>query len=149
MSTTTTPLYDTDFYGWIQRQAETLRARDFAGLDVDNLIKEIESMAWSERQELERRLEVLLTHLLKWVFQPANRGRRWKLTIEEYRMRIADFLLESPSLKPLIPESHASAYEFAVLNAARETGLKESTFPATNPWTFEQIISDTFWPETA
>jgi len=148
-ATATASLYDNDFYGWTQRQAETLRARDFSGLDVDNLIEEILNMGGSEQRELESRLEVLLMHLLKWVFQPDYRGTSWELTIKEQRRRIVRHLRKNPSLKPLIPESSASAYEFAVLNAARETGLKESTFPATNPWTFEQIISDTFWPEDA
>jgi len=149
MSTVTTRLYDTDFYGWTQRQAETLRARNFAGLDVDNLIEEILNMGGSEQRELENRLEILLMHLLKWVFQPDRRGTSWELTIKEQRRRIVKHLRKNPSLKPQIPESHASAYEFAILNAARETGLAESEFPAHCPWTFDQIIADSFWPETA
>jgi len=98
---------------------------------------------------LENHLEILLIHLLKWTYQPAHRGIRWKSTIEEQRMRIADHLLESPSLTPLIPGAHTSAYDFAILGAAKDTGLPESTFPATSPWTFEQIMDDTFWPEIA
>ena len=32
------------------------------------------------------------------------------------------------------------------LSAARETGLAETAFPATCPWSFDQIGND-FWPE--
>jgi len=149
MNTATAQLYETDFYGWIQHQAEALRARNFAGLDLDNLIEEIESLGRGEQDILENHLEILLLHLLKWAFQPACRKIQWKGTIEEQRMRIADHLLESPSLKPRIPDAHTSAYGFAVLGATRDTGLPESTFPAQCPWTFEQVIDDAFWPETA
>jgi len=49
MSTTSSPLYDVDFYAWIQQQANVLKAGDFARLDLDNLIDEIESMGKSEK----------------------------------------------------------------------------------------------------
>jgi len=148
VNTATAQLYETDFYGWIQHQAETLRARNFANLDLDNLIGEIESMGRGEQDILENHLEILLIHLLKWTYQPAHRSIHWKSTIEEQRMRIADHLLESPSLSPRIPDAHTSAYDFAVLGASKETGLDKSTFPAHCPWTFEQVTDDTFWPET-
>ena len=35
----------------------------------------------------------------------------------------------------------------AALGATGETGLDDSTFPATCPWSFEQIMDDGFWPE--
>jgi len=49
MSTASARLYETDFYGWIQNQAGVLKAGNFAALDLDNLIEEIESMATSGR----------------------------------------------------------------------------------------------------
>jgi hypothetical protein len=33
---------------------------------VENIAEELESMGRSDKRELESRLEVLLTHLLKW-----------------------------------------------------------------------------------
>lgn len=63
MSAATTKLYETDFYGWTQRQADTLRNRNMDELDFDNLIEEIESMGRSEKRELESRIELLLMHL--------------------------------------------------------------------------------------
>jgi len=149
MNTATAQLYETDFYGWIQRQAETLRARNFANLDLENLIEEIESMGRSERRELESRLEVLLMHLLKWVFQPERRGASWEATIEEQRKRVVDHLRENPSLKSKLPDIYRDTYDYAVLGAFKDTGLSKSTFPKQCPWTFEQVIDDTFWPETA
>jgi len=100
--TASTRLYDTDFYGWTQQQADALRTGNLAGVDLDNLIEEIESMGRSEKRELESRIEVLLMHLLKWRYQWGLRSRSWQLTIEDQRDRIAKHLRENPSLKSKI-----------------------------------------------
>jgi len=147
MKTATARLYETDFYGWIQNQAGVLKAGNFASLDLENLIEEIESMGKSEQRELESRLELLFMHLLKWLFQPKNRSVSWELTIEEQRRRIKRHLRKNPSLKNVVPESYEDAYGDALLEAAKETGLSKATFPAQCPWTFEQVIDDNFWPE--
>jgi len=69
--------YDKDFYSWTQEQAELLKHGRFSELDIDNLIKEVESMGRSEKRELESRLTFLLLHLLKWKYQEVRRGRSW------------------------------------------------------------------------
>jgi len=74
MKTATARLYETDFYGWIQEQAQTLRSKNFAALDLENLLEEIEDMGKSQQHQLQSRLETLLLHLLKWQFQPTRRG---------------------------------------------------------------------------
>jgi len=116
---------------------------------LENLIEEVESMGRSEQRELETRLEILLMHLLKWVFQADYRGTSWELSIEEQRRRIVDHMAKNPSLKSKLEDTYRTAYGYAVLSAAKETRLSRSTFPAQCPWTFEQIIDDAFWPETA
>jgi len=148
MSTATTTLYETDFYGWIQQQVATLRTGKFPGLDVGNLIEEIEDMGKRQKQELRSRLTILLMHLLKWQYQPGFRGSSWQATVKEQRVTITDHLAENPSLKGLLPETYEKAYRYAVLGAVKETGMDESVFPAQCPWTFEQIMNDTFWPDT-
>jgi len=149
MGTTSARLYETDFYGWIQNQAGVLRAGNFASLDLDNLIEEIESMGKSHQRALESRLEVLLIHLLKWQFQPERKSPSWEHTINEQRDRLTDHLLENPSLKPKTPEAQVKAYRYAIKGASRETGLPVSIFPPQCPWTFEQIMDPDFWPEAA
>jgi len=147
MNTSTTRLYETDFYGWIQSQAESMRSGDLAGLDMENLIEEIESMGKSQQRALESRLEVLLAHLLKWQFQPTLQGPSWRFTIEEQRARIARLLEKNPSLKRHVPEAFEEAYGFAVRMAARETGMGSGSFPSRCPWTFGQATDPDFWPE--
>jgi len=34
----------------------------------------------------------------------------------------------------------------AVIDAERQTRLARRTFPASCPWSFDQVMSDEFWP---
>jgi hypothetical protein len=67
--------YQTDYYGWTVEQAELLKTGDWQHLDIENLIEEVEAMGRSEKRALESRLVVLVTHLLKWKYQPVRRGK--------------------------------------------------------------------------
>ena len=56
--------YESDYYGWTQEQADLMRHRRLAELDLENLIEEIESMGKAQKEALRSRLRVLLAHLL-------------------------------------------------------------------------------------
>ena len=91
---TPAPLYDQDFYAWTQQQAVLLRAKGvWRELDYGNLAEELESLGKRDRRELERRLEVLVMHLLKWCYQPERRerSRSWRSSIREQRRRLARY----------------------------------------------------------
>jgi len=124
-----------------------MRAGNFASLDLDQLIDEIESMGKSEQRELENRLEVLLMHLLKWQYQPNFRSKSWQLTIKEQRKRIIRHLAKNPSLHNFAAEIYQETYEYAVLAASRETGMDEASFAPQCPWTFGQALDADFWPQ--
>ncbi|WP_287708914.1 DUF29 domain-containing protein [Accumulibacter sp.] len=94
-----------------------------------------------------RELTVLLTHLLKWQFQPSRQGASWTLTIRVQRMDIADLLNDEPGLIPEIPQAFEKAYRKARLLAANETGMDEATFPKQSPYTIEQTMADDYLPE--
>lgn len=102
--------YDQDFYSWTQEQAELLKKGRFSELDIDNLIKEVESMGKSEKRELESRLTILLLHLLKWKYQEVRRGRSWQLSIDEQRIQFEEILNENLGLKPKLDEIVKKAY---------------------------------------
>lgn len=65
VSTGQDSLYEADFYAWTQRQSWLLRNCQWSQLDVDNVIEEIESLGWQQRQALRNRLAILIGHLLK------------------------------------------------------------------------------------
>jgi len=139
--------YEIDFYAWANEQAALLRDGRLAEADIAHIAEEIESMGKTEKRELVARLTILLLHLLKWRFQPNLRGRSWRLTIKEQRKEVVNHLADNPSLKSRLPEAMAQAYDLATVKAARETAIDEDGFPAECPWTFEEAISEGFWPE--
>ena len=141
------PLYDTDFYAWTQQQAALLRVEKWEDLDYPNLAEEIESLGKREQHELAHRLMRLLQHLLTWQYQSVRHGRSWRSTIVEQRQRIAKQLRESSSLRSALPAMLEEEYHLARLKAGDETRLPEAIFPQTCPWTVEQLLDDTFWPE--
>ncbi|MGK7873331.1 MAG: DUF29 domain-containing protein [Xenococcaceae cyanobacterium] len=138
--------YEKDFYAWANYNAKLLREGRFSDLDVDNLIEELECMGRSERRELISRLKILLAHLLKWQFQPEYRSKSWLYTIKEQRLQVSELLADSPSLGRKLEQCLDSAYEKAVLQAAKETGMDEQSFPAKCPYSFEEAINLDFLP---
>ena len=139
--------YESDFYGWTQEQSKLLRAGRFTEVDTEHLIEEIEAMGRSERQQLTRRLEILLTHLLKWRYQPDFRGRSWQLTILEQRRRIAKLLAANPSLQAELDACFLDAYDDARFSAMKETGLPLNIFPEIPEVDLSNALSLEYWPD--
>ena len=139
--------YNTDFYAWTKEQAQSLKAGQWAQLDIENLVEEIESLGRQERQQLINRLGVLLGHLLKWQYQPNYRSHSWQATIREQRRRLRRLLEANPSLQPYLPEALQAGYEDGVDLAIQETNLPEETFPATCPYTLDQALDADFLPD--
>jgi hypothetical protein len=135
-------LYEQDFYQWTQEQAALLKAGALSQLDMANLIEEVESMGRSQKKELSSRLSVLITHLLKWEFQPEYQSRSWKSTIVTQRKEIKRLLKYNPGLKNFDIEMIAEAYQDAVEIASVETGLPESIFPESCPYSCDQIMGE-------
>jgi hypothetical protein len=141
-----TESYELDFYAWANRQAELLRAGRLDLADIEHIALEIESMGKSELRELENRLAVLVAHLLEWSVQPTLRSRNWELTVKEQRRRLRRHLAQNPSLAARLPQALQDAYGDAVLEAALQTGLAESSFPAACPFTQQQLLDEDYWP---
>ncbi len=139
-------LYDQDFYAWSSQQALLLRTGNLDQIDVENIAEEIESMGRSEKRELVSRLTILLLHMLKWQFQSLLRGPSWRATIRIQRRDLLAHIQDNPSLKSVMAEAITQAYGNAVIEAEAETGLAESTFPQTCPWSMEQIMQADYWP---
>jgi hypothetical protein len=137
----TATLYTTDFYAWVKRQADLLKNEDYHDLDRDNLIEELEAMARSERRQIVNRLRVLLTHLLKLIYEPAGDPvRGWQETVREQRRRLEILLEDSPSLRRDLPDAIVYAYERARQDAAQELNVDRTQIAEACPWPLEQIL---------
>ena len=139
-------LYDRDFHGWGLHQAELVRARRLGELDLDNIAEELRSLGSEQEHRLESSYRVLLTHLLKWMYQLQLRSRSWRGTIVRERISAARTVDRNPSLKPLRDGLFAEAYRGARKEAA-ETGLPLAAFPDTAPFTIVQAMDEEFWPD--
>lgn len=138
--------YDTDFYAWAQAQAQALRAKDWAALDIEHLAEEVEDLRKTERKAVRSQLRRLSSHLLKWAYQPAQRSESWQATILDARRVVADWLEEDGSLTREVLDLFAWAYPRARGEAAKDTGLALVTFPEVCPWTLTQCLDEDFWP---
>lgn len=132
--------YDTDFYRWSRDQAAHLKKQEFAKLDIDNLIEEIESLGRSERSALESYLANLFLHLLKIKYQPKKHSRSWDLSVKNAQYHALKMYKRSPSLKKYLPEIFKDAYFTARLKAIDETGLEEELFPEECLWNTKDIF---------
>ncbi len=140
-------LYQEDYYGWLQENAQLIREKRFSEIDVENIVEELESMGKSEKRELSSRLTILLMHLLKWQYQAVKRSTSWRNTIAVQRIDIRELLEDSPSLKNEIANKIEVAYEKAKLAAEVETGIEKQNFPSLCPFSLEQILDESFLPE--
>ena len=141
------PKYEEDVYGWATHTAELLRMKKMSEVDFENIIEEIEALGRSEKSQLINRLSLILSHLLKWQYQPERKTRSWDLTIKENRRRFKTILKDNPSLKSQLNEILDDAYYYAKLEAGKETSIDENSFPEQCPYSFEEIMNDAFYPE--
>ena len=142
-------LYSEDFYAWTQTTAALIRAGKWVDIDQESLAEEVESLGASDKRLLTSQLVRLLTHLLKWRYQPTHRqdGHSWQDSISDARRMIALTIDDSRTLRDYPGARLAFAYQHARRTAQRETHLPLETFPAPCPWTLAQVLDDDFFPE--
>jgi Domain of unknown function DUF29 len=139
--TSLSALYEQDETAWLEAMAQLVAEGRVADLDLEHLREYLTDMAKRDRREVKSRLVCLLTHLLKWEYQPEMRGRSWQATIRAQRREL-EWLLESGTLRNHAEEVLAEMYEDARELAATETGLSATTFPNRCPWTVDELLAE-------
>jgi hypothetical protein len=145
-ATPTTPasaladLYEADETAWLEAMAELAAHRRVGEMDFPHLSEYLSDMAKRDRREVKSRLVVLMTHLLKWDYQPDKQTGSWQATILLQRGELAD-LLDSRTLRNHAGAILTDAYKSARRVAATETGLSVETFPSECPYTVEALIA--------
>ncbi|AKG22275.1 DUF29 domain-containing protein [Calothrix sp. 336/3] len=149
-------LYNQDMQLWIEQTIQCLRSRDFAALDVENLIEELADLGKAEKNVLKSNLKILLAHLIKLQVQydaPETMKSSWYDSVVEHRQRILDSLNETPSLKNFLQEAIAIAYPDGVKIAIKEGKLAKygvrippaNEYPQDCPFTVGQILDEDFY----
>jgi hypothetical protein len=117
-----------------------IRAGRLDEVDFAHLAEFLEDMAKRDRREVRSRLTVLMVHLLKWRYQPQKRSRSWLGTLYQQRHELAD-LIEQGVLRNHALDVLDAAYARAARQAAAETDLPESAFPASCPYTIDDLLT--------
>lgn len=131
--------YEADETGWLEATADLIRQGRLTEVDSVSLAGYLTDMARRDRRELVSRLVVLLTHLLKWEYQPDRRSKSWRASIRTQRWELRDDL-ESGTLRNHAAAVFADAYARARDTAADETELDLSTFPKECPWSLDEAV---------
>jgi hypothetical protein len=92
-------------------------------------------------------MAVLLTHLMKWHYQPERRGKSWRLTIRNQRRGIELRLARTPSLKAMLQDAgwQQEIWVDAAGAASAQAGLDE--LPEQCPWALEQVLMPDWLPD--
>ena len=156
IATVSATLYEQDYNLWLEQIIQQLRHcalaaakgdRAFEGIDLKNLIEELESMGRNEKRAVYSNLKILLMHLLKYRYQPEGRSNSWRRTIREHRQRLQEAFMDSPSLKNHFNEVFNSCYQAARELAADETGLALDAFATEVPFSQEAILNSDYLPD--
>ncbi len=134
-------LYETDETAWLEQMSKLIDEHRYGELDYKHLGEYLLDMAKRDRREVFHRLTTLLTHVLKWEYQPRRRSRSWRSTILTQRYDLQD-LLESRTLENHAAEVLPKAYARARKQAAAETGLAEGQFPEECSYTLADLLSE-------
>jgi hypothetical protein len=140
-------LYDQDFYAWVEQTAQLLQSHQWDAVDLENLIEEVVDLGKSQQRALQSALRLVLSHLLKWKYQPERRSQSWRITITRERLNIDELLAESPSLRRFLNDTDwiNTTYQRARREAMVETGLSEEKFAIACPFSVDEILDLDFY----
>lgn len=149
-------LYDHDLNLWLEETIQKLKQREFASLDIEALIEELQDLGKSEKRALESNLMILLAHLLKLTIQknvPETMKGSWYNSVIEHRKCIEKQLRNTPSLQSYLKSVLESAYtdgrEIAIQEGKLASyGVKislETDYPESCPFTIEEILNKDFF----
>jgi hypothetical protein len=147
--TNTLSLYDTDFLLWIETTANLLKNRQFASLDLDNLIEEIESLGRSDKRAILSYLARLCEHLIKNKYWDAERERclrGWSVEVNNFRREIHRLLKDSPSLRGHLADNFQSEYQDARDNVLIASGITPNLLPEEPFFSLDQVLEKDWLP---
>lgn len=102
-----------------------------------------------QRDAIESQLERLLLHILTWQYQPQLKSSSWEISIKDARRQIKKLCRKYPVLikhihkEDVFDECYLDAREAAI----DKTGLPKTTFSLEYPYSLEQVLNSSFFPE--
>src|SRR4051794_31011225 len=134
-------LYEQDETAWLEAMSALAASGRYAEMDCKHLSEYLADMAKRDRREVFSRLVTLLSHLLKWEYQPERRSGSWPGTIREQRRELRQ-LLESGTLRNHAEAVLADAYAEARRQAADEAELSPDVFPPEGARSLDELLAE-------
>ncbi|PZU96978.1 MAG: DUF29 domain-containing protein [Leptolyngbya sp.] len=131
-----TALYEQDYLLWLEQVVEQLRRKDFNGLDIPNLLEEIDDLGKSEKHAVASYLMHLCKHLLKlkyWDTESDRGFRGWAVEVTNFRLQLQRRLKASPSLKVYLENIFDEEYSNGRMLFLNASGSKHQRVPE-KPW---------------
>jgi len=142
----TSSLYNQDIVLWAEDTVSKLKTKDFANLDIEHLIEEMDALGRSQRHVFKSLLRRLLEHLLKRCYVPLPECYAgWQQEIRNFRNDLQDILEDAPSLRnfalEILPQCYAKA-----LQSVQED-YPRIAFPGTwlEDYDLEALLNDHLW----
>ncbi|WP_252180313.1 DUF29 domain-containing protein [Endozoicomonas sp. 4G] len=157
-------LYETDHHKWLSEQVGLLANKQFDQLDLYNLLEELELGIEAKVDNLENYLTNLILHLLKCDYQTSVLRdsiaterviNGWLNSIDNARDGINKLLRKNHSLKQRVEDVLVEVYPDGKKGAIREMNrhippkcpkLDNSSFPETCPWSYDQLMTEDWYP---
>jgi Domain of unknown function DUF29 len=143
-------LYERDYVLWTEKTAEQLKRKDFADVDWENLIEEIESMGISERRAVESFLTRLIEHLFKLAYHKSERERKlnayhWIGEIASFRTQLGE-RIETTTLANHARDYFQKAYSNARKTLIQAKAVSRDAIPVEPPFSLEQVLDGEWFP---
>jgi hypothetical protein len=141
-------IYQIDEYLWLEETIKIFRENRLEDLDLDNLIEELASLGKRDLNQVRSLLRQIIIHLLLlayWQEERERNYRHWQGEVTAFRADLSDSL--TTTLKNKLNEDLASIYQTALKIVLQKTGLSQDTIPENCPYSFEQLLDDSWYPE--
>ncbi len=133
-------LYEQDVTQWLEATISLLQQKDYAALDREHLIEELESLGKRDKNRVAHLLEQLIRHWLLlhyWTVERERNGNHWRAEIRGFRTQLRRHL--TTTLRNYLEAELAIIYGDALGYAQEKTGHTVA-FPVDCPYTLSQLL---------
>jgi N-methylhydantoinase A/oxoprolinase/acetone carboxylase beta subunit len=117
---------------------------------IEGLDELIDSMSKIAIREMRSHLVIIMTHILKWKYQPQKRSWRWRISISNARDEIEEVQEETPSVtKKTIETEWDKVFKKAIRQSADQMGMSSDEEKNFNPepLTWEEVFEKEYYLE--
>jgi hypothetical protein len=132
---------DQDYVAWLEEQVHKLKTHNFAQLDLDNLVEELEALVRNERSAIKSFTYQIIVHLLLiqyWTGESQRNKNHCKAEIDNFQFQLSDKM--TTNFKNFLNDELPRIYIKARKAAIDKTGLNSDRFPETCPYSLDEII---------